>query len=151
MFNLSTSETIWKKVKVPVPVDFDRTEDRIFQAQFKRLSASEMRILNRRRSLPRIGESMINEFVEDGRLTEEEAKSALELGIVTDEEIIEKYLLDWKDVIDKENNPVPFNASSVALMMDIEPVQYHTVQAFFEAQGEAKEKNLKARRASGRK
>ncbi|MDR0250932.1 MAG: hypothetical protein LBI35_06460 [Burkholderiales bacterium] len=152
MFKIATTETIWAKVKVPVKGDFNTIEERPFQVQFKRLDADEKALLDRRRFLARLGKKTLDEWVEDGRLTDDEVREVMNLGPITDKEICETYITDWKDVMsDDGKEQIQFSKEVLPQLLAIVPVVPYVVEAFLKAQGDADEKNSKAPRDTGLK
>jgi hypothetical protein len=152
MFKIATTEKVWAHVKVPIPSDYGTIEERPFQIQFVRLNADEKKLIDRRRFLARLGKSTIDEWVEDGRLTDDEVREVVALGPITDREVCDTYITDWKDVMTPDGKEqVPFSKEVLPQLLKIVPTESYIVEAFFKAQGDAEEKNSKPPRGTGLK
>lgn len=89
MFKLDISSTYWAKVELPVHAD-NKIQRFEFDVCFNRLSKSEIRALS----------------------------EAAKKGELTDEQLVQKVVADWKNIVNESGEPIPFNASSVELVSE---------------------------------
>ena len=151
MFKVQVSETILFKVEVPVKAENGAEEKRVFHAEFKRQTREQVRALMINMMYSRLNDEELEELVEKNTLSEAELDALKSEKPLTDPDIISRYLVGWKDVLDHEGQPLPFSEHTRDQLMSIWPVMPCTVDAFFRAHEAPDLKNSRTPRGIGRK
>jgi hypothetical protein len=105
MFKVAVSPAYFVNVAVDVVAEDGSRAKLKYKARFKRLDKEELRAL---------------------------AKGLTE-GEITDEQIIERFMVGWDDVGDEEGKPLEFNIANRDKLMAIHPVQPTTVKAYLDS------------------
>lgn len=113
MFKISTNPTYTTPVKVDVPGDNGKTEQKAFTAIFKRLSQEEL----------------------------DDVTDRLGAKTLTDKGLIDEVLVGWKDVQDENSTPLEFNETNLAALLNVFPTRPTIVKTFFASISGAKAKN----------
>ncbi|MDR0251081.1 MAG: hypothetical protein LBI35_07240 [Burkholderiales bacterium] len=151
MFKVQVSETIWCKVEIPIKADNGAEEKRVYYAEFTRLSREQLRAVSNNMLYRRLDDEELDELVKKGTLTEAELAALKAEPPLTDEEVVRRYLVGWKEVADHEGQPLPFNEHTRDQLMSIWPTMPCTVNAFFLAHEAPELKNSRTLRGIGRK
>ena len=109
MFKLSVSGTYFARVDVDLPGGGKAS----FDAQFRRLSQSEMDSLGAR----------------------------LKEGALDDQELVDDVLVGWIGVAGEDGEALEFNETNKQRVLDIVPVRACVLRAFFESFSKARGKN----------
>ena len=113
MFKLSTTPTYFATVSVEFPDGDGKTKRATFDAEFRRLSQSELESFQQR--------------VSD--------------GILTDSGFAAEVLVGWRGVKDEDDSDLPFSEANRERLLDIYPVRPSVIKAFYESIAGAKAKN----------
>ena len=118
-FKLDLSETYVYPIELEIVGDKGKYKKFSFNAEFKRLSQSEVEQLGK------------DITAQDG----EPAK-------LTDEDLVDIVLVDWSDIYDEHDLPIEFsNPKHKAAVLDVYGVKQALVKGFFESIAGAKRKN----------
>lgn len=111
MFKLDASPTYFFPVTVEQPADGGKFPKSTFDAEFKRLSKTEIKdIFQRLPGMTKDGEEAIN-----------------------DDEILALVFVGWKGIVDASGDALPYSETSRAVMLDIQGVSNGIVKAFFDS------------------
>jgi len=113
MFKVAVNEAFWARVSVAVPGDVDKVDTRKFDAQFKRLKQSEL----------------------------DDLMAKVTAGNITDQQLLDQVLLDWRDIQDESGEALPFNPDNLAKVCEVFPTRPSIVAAFFKTINGARQKN----------
>ena len=114
MFKLQTTASYWWPVPIPVAVDGGTFEEHVLSLKFKRMTAPEHEAL----------------------FEETHAKG---LG---DIEVSQRLLLDWRDVVDEDDKPVPYTAEAFAKLCSRFPgAAGNVVRVYLSTHGKISAKN----------
>ncbi|OON62282.1 hypothetical protein B0920_02045 [Massilia sp. KIM] len=121
MFQISAvNQTYFTPIKVLVPNGDGTGTEYKFKAQFKRLPQEELDDLYRR-----LNPEKLNEGEEP----------------LTDDEVLDRVMVGWADVLDKDGEPLEFNEQNLAIVKNISPTRAVLVVSFFDSMKTAKRKN----------
>ncbi|MDR0770749.1 MAG: hypothetical protein LBE75_06075 [Burkholderiales bacterium] len=151
MFKVQVSETITCKVEVPVKADNGAEERRVYYAEFTRLTREQIKAVSNNMMYRKLDDDALDELVEKGSLTEAELAALKAEKPLTDEEVVRRYMVGWKEVADHDGQPLPFNEHTRDQVMNIWPTLPCTVNAFFQAHEAPELKNSRTLRGIGRK
>lgn len=112
MFKLSQSPTFFWPVEVSLPTDGGKYTKETFDAQFERLSQTQLRELNEQ----------------------------IEAGKLTDSEFVRQVLKGWRGVTD-DGNELPFSPTTLDQLLDVPTVASSIVMAFIKAHQGVTRKN----------
>lgn len=113
MFRLDASDAYWYPVTVELPVDGGKFAKSTFDAQFKRLSRTEVMELMRQ--------------IRDNE--------------TTDIQVACEVLLGWRGVCDRDGSEIPFSERAREQLLDVHPVCPAVIQAWAESLRGGKAKN----------
>jgi len=113
MFKVATSPAYFVNVNVPMMMEDGSRGMVKFKAKFKRLDKDELKAF---------GKKLID-------------------NEMTDEQIIEEFMVGWEGVADEEGRPLEFNIANRDKVMAIHPTQPTTVKAFLDSVTDARVKN----------
>lgn len=113
MFKVAVNEAFWAAVTVAIPADGDKVDTRKFSAQFKRLKQSEL----------------------------DEVMAKVSAGSITDQQLLDQVLINWREVGDEDGADMPFNPDNLAKACEVYPVRPSIVAAFFKSINGARQKN----------
>jgi hypothetical protein len=113
MFKIATNPTYTTVVKVDMLADKGKTVQNVFSAIFKRLSQSELDNV-----MERLGSKELS-----------------------DSGLIEEIMVGWDGVTDESGEPLEFNDTNLAALLDVFPVRPTLVKTFFTSIAGAKAKN----------
>lgn len=105
MIKIATLPSYFHPVKVDFPIDEGKKKTVEFQAQFKRLSQTEI----------------------------EEQQDALTNGTLSDRGVIDQVMIGWKGVADESGTPVDFNESNLNSLLAMFPTQPSIVRSYFDS------------------
>lgn len=111
--NLNLSGTYFHKIVAPVPMGSGKTQPIEFDAEFKRLSQSEV-------------ESLLKQ---------------LHAGEIHDRQAVDVVLKGWRGLQDDAGNPAPFTPDNLNTLLSVFPVQGYVLKGFFASLEDAKAKN----------
>jgi len=126
MFKLAVNPTYTATVKVAIPSDGGKTIQREFQAEFKRLTQSE---------LDEINDRLLGFKSKEGEEDYEEVER------LTDDELVRMVMVGWAGVQDESGADLEFNEANLSALLDVFPVRPSIVKTFFATIGGAKVKN----------
>jgi hypothetical protein len=120
MFSIAVNEQYPTIVEVEIPTGNGKATKHAFTAMFKRLSQSELDEVHRRLNYERlnVGEELLK-----------------------DDELLQQVLVGWDGIMDKSGAPLPFNAETMAEVLEVFPVRPTLVNAFFGSIKTSKRKN----------
>lgn len=111
MFKLDTSSTYFFPVTVEQPADGGKFVKSTFDAEFKRLSKTEVKsIFERLPGVTKEAEEPIN-----------------------DDDILTMVFVGWKGVADASGDALPYSETTRVAMLDIQGVSNGIVKAFFDS------------------
>lgn len=113
MFKLGLSPTYFWAVTVELPGATGVVEKHAFDAEFRRLPASEIGALQR------------------------DAAS----GAIDDNVLLGRVMVGWRGVEDEDGSPLPFTPGNRDRLLDVHPVRPALVRAWFESLEGARRKN----------
>lgn len=114
MFKLAQSVSYFWPVTVEIPVDGGKFEKSNFDAEFKRMSSTE-----------------VKEF----------RKSLLDGSFASDEIVAKTLLIGWKGISDSDGSELPFSETNKQKVLEIASTSKAVVTAFLESMAGAKTKN----------
>lgn len=113
MFVIKKVESYFWPVKVELPKDGGSYQKHEFQAHFKRITQSQLKIL----------------------LEGEGDKNP------TDKEFCKSVVIGWKDILDEEKNPIEFSDESLETLIEIPSVAKTIVVSYLDSIAGSKVKN----------
>jgi hypothetical protein len=119
MFKIDVSDTYYFPVTVEQPIDGGKFQTSTFDAQFKRLSKTEIKDIFAR--LPVAGKEVENQLDDDG--------------------ILDAVLVGWKGIEDSSGEALPYSITNRSALLDVQGVSNGIVQAYFASLSGRKTKN----------
>lgn len=129
----------WANVSFYLRGDYDQAIEATFKAKFRRLTQDELERLMARIHAARV--SANTTAGDQVAVAGTPAPDQQGARPITDQEIVDSYLLDWKDMVDDHDEPLPFNPDNLARALQVLGCRAATVRAFIDAHIKAPEKN----------
>ncbi len=129
MFKTAIAPFFWAVVTLSLLGDLGQTQTAQFKVKFRRCGQAEYQAL-----MARVLARM--QRAEDPSEAEAEADKPID-----DQELIDKYLLDWADLVGDDDHPLAFTPDNLAAVLDIFGARAAIVTAFFDAYTKAPAKN----------
>lgn len=138
---ISPQPFFWANVEFEMVGDFGQRVPVSFKGKFLRVQQDEYETLMRRLQAARVA-ALRDELGPEATKTLPAAPAdAQGAPRLTDREIIDKYLLDWQDMVGDDDQPLAFTKDNLAQAEKVLGCRGAIVRAFFDAHHKAPEKN----------
>jgi hypothetical protein len=153
-FKLAINPFFWATVKMSLVGDMGKRVEGAFKAKFRRLSQQQYEALLERLRLPvqppaRPGDSAEGDGpIAAGGADASEVEPQAQQWRITDKEVLDMVLLDWDDLVDEDDQKIPYTPDNLERLEGVLSARASLVQAFFDAHVKAPEKNSGTRRGA---
>jgi hypothetical protein len=143
-FKLAINPYFWACVKLSLVGDMGKRIEGTFKAKYRRMAQKEYESILAKMRLPLKPDGAL----EASDTVEGDDAQPHQEWRITDKELLDLVLLDWDDLLDEDDQKMPYTPDNLERMEQILGVRASLVQTFFEAHAKAPEKNSGTRRGA---